>query len=483
MKKKTEQVGHGGSNGMTATIGGEEWLRGVFDSLKTGIIIHDITTGVILDINKYAQELYGYATEEIRGHGVEKLSSNEPSYTWQEALSFIRKAAAGEPQFFEWHARNKAGRLFWVEVNLQRAAIAGQDYLLATVQDITEHRAAGMAVRRSEQRFRTLIESAPLAIAMSRSGLTIYANEKYLHMFGFKSPEELYGRSFLEQVASRSRPLMEEWIRRNIQGFPSPNEMEVTGRRKDGSEFPFYVALTSVELEDGPAYVGFFHDFTERKAAETALNESYSKLERIVDGAINTITAIVETRDPYTAGHQERVAVLAPAIAREMGLSEEKADGVRVAALMHDIGKINVPSEILSRPGKLSEIERTIVQTYPLASYNILKIIEFPWPVATTALQHQERCNGSGYPQHLSEHKISVEARILAVADVVEAMTSIRPYRGARKIDEALDEISRNKGILFDPAVVDACLRLFREKGFSFPEAGKSRAVAKNLLP
>ncbi|HID87880.1 MAG TPA: HD-GYP domain-containing protein [Anaerolineae bacterium] len=155
-------------------------------------------------------------------------------------------------------------------------------------------------------------------------------------------------------------------------------------------------------------------------------------------------------------------------IAREMGLPEEQFEGIRIAGLIHDIGKINVPAEILSKPGPLSELEFGLIQAHPQVGHDILKTIEFPWPVAQIVLQHHERMDGSGYPQGLSDDNILLEARILGVADVVEAMASHRPYRPPRGLDKALEEISRNRGILYDPEVVDACLKLFTEKGFTF---------------
>jgi putative nucleotidyltransferase with HDIG domain len=174
----------------------------------------------------------------------------------------------------------------------------------------------------------------------------------------------------------------------------------------------------------------------------------------------------VETKDAYTAGHQRRVANLARAIAAEMGLSPEQIDGIRMAAVIHDLGKISVPAEILSKPIGLNDLEYGLIKIHPQVGYDILKEIEFPWPVAQIVLQHHERMDGSGYPQGLLGEEIILEARILAVADVVEAMASHRPYRPPHGVDKALEEISRNRGILYDPEVVDACLKLFNEKGF-----------------
>ncbi len=177
-------------------------------------------------------------------------------------------------------------------------------------------------------------------------------------------------------------------------------------------------------------------------------------------------TLTLESKDPYTSGHQQRVAALARSIAQEMGLSGNQVDGLRMAANVHDLGKIAVPAEILSKPTKLNDIEFDLIKIHPQTGYDILKDIDFPWPLAQIVLQHHERINGSGYPQGLKGEEILLESRILAVADVVEAIASHRPYRPAYEIDVALDEISKNRSILYDPEVVDACLRLFKEKGF-----------------
>jgi putative nucleotidyltransferase with HDIG domain len=211
-----------------------------------------------------------------------------------------------------------------------------------------------------------------------------------------------------------------------------------------------------------------------RRQAETELQEanqklsiwSLEKMQRILMQAVASLSNTMERRDPYTAGHQRRVAQLATAIATAMGLSTAQIDGIAVAGNLHDIGKINVPSEVLNKPGKLSDLEFAIVKTHSQAGCEIVRDIEFPWPVAEVLLQHHERMNGSGYPRGLAGEAILVEARIMAVADVVEAMASHRPYRSALGIDAALEEISKNRSTLYDPDAVDACLDLFRKKGF-----------------
>lgn len=207
-----------------------------------------------------------------------------------------------------------------------------------------------------------------------------------------------------------------------------------------------------------------------QRHANNMLIANEKKLRRTLEGTVSALSAVGEHRDPYTAGHQDRVTQLACAIAQEMGLSEEVYDDIRVAGKLHDIGKIEIPSEILSKPGRLTDIEFSMIQVHSQAGYDILKAAELPFKVTEMVLEHHERIDGSGYPEGLKLKDISIEARIMAVADVVEAMCSHRPYRPALGIDQALEEIEKNKGKLYDPDVADACVKLFREKGFSFSD-------------
>jgi putative nucleotidyltransferase with HDIG domain len=182
------------------------------------------------------------------------------------------------------------------------------------------------------------------------------------------------------------------------------------------------------------------------------------------------MAAITETRDPYTAGHQQRVSELAAAIAAEMGLSEHDIEGIKTAGLLHDVGKVYVPIQILSKPGKLAAVEYNLVKVHSAVGYDILKNVDFPWPIAESVLQHHEKLDGSGYPHSLAGAAIMVSARIIAVADTVEAMSNFRPYRPAPGIQAALKEISSRSGILYDPECAEACTRLFNEGGFRFSQ-------------
>jgi putative nucleotidyltransferase with HDIG domain len=210
------------------------------------------------------------------------------------------------------------------------------------------------------------------------------------------------------------------------------------------------------------------HEVKERNRAEEQLQQSLVNLRTVMQGTIQAMALVTEMRDPYTAGHQRRVAILSSAIAREMGLPEDEVDGIYLAGIVHDIGKIYVPAEILSKPGRLTQIEFHLIQVHPQVGYDILKTIEFPWPIAKTVLQHHEKLDGSGYPLGITRDEIIQGARILTVADVVEAISSHRPYRPALGIDKALSEISAHRGASFDEEVVDVCLYLFKEKNFQF---------------
>lgn len=249
---------------------------------------------------------------------------------------------------------------------------------------------------------------------------------------------------------------------------PEPYEIQIPN--KDGS--PCWLEVSEFPMcEEGGEVNGvecILHDISDRKKAELGLQTSVEKLRKALSGTIQAMALTVETRDAYTAGHQRRVTNLARTIAQEMGLTEDEVDGIRMAGVIHDLGKISVPAEILSKPGKLSPLEFSLIKTHPQTGYDILKGIDFQWPIAAIVLQHHERLNGSGYPNGLLDTEIMKEAKILAVADVVEAMSSHRPYRATLGTDAALEEVTKNKDILFDAEVVNTTVELFTKKDFNF---------------
>jgi putative nucleotidyltransferase with HDIG domain len=211
-------------------------------------------------------------------------------------------------------------------------------------------------------------------------------------------------------------------------------------------------------------------DITERKQAETQIAGYVKQLEASMRGTLQAVSNMIDQRDPYTAGHERRVSLIAGAIGREMGWSEERCDRLEMVGLVHDIGKISVPAEILSKPGRLSALEMQLIRGHAQAGYDILKDVPFPFPVADIIRQHHERLDGSGYPLGLKGEQVLPEARVLAVADVIESIATHRPYRPARGLDVALDELERGRGTQYDPDAIDAFSRLLHDKGYTLPQ-------------
>ncbi len=239
---------------------------------------------------------------------------------------------------------------------------------------------------------------------------------------------------------------------------------------KNGKHAPWIVTLTAYPDASG-AIGGFVERFTDASAfrrVKQALYRSHDRLRKNMGAIIQAMSTTIEKRDPYTAGHQRRVTKLCRAIATRLGFSWERIQGLRMAAAIHDLGKINIPSAILNKPGPISEHELAIIQMHPRTAYEILKDIQFPWPLAETIYQHHERLDGSGYPRHLKGDQILLEARILAVADVVESIASFRPYRPQLGIEAAISEIQTHKGVLYDASVVEICAALISRLGFDF---------------
>jgi len=326
-------------------------------------------------------------------------------------------------------------------------------------------------LQKSEAKYRQLIENAHEGIFQSTAeGRHITVNQAFADILGYDSPEEVLKN--ISDIAHQIyvNPEDRTKILQTIEKEGSVKGYEAEFYRKDGSKIWVSINMHAVRDNQGKIlyYQGIDQDITDKKRIETERQENIERLRRSLGATINAMAVTVETRDPYTAGHQRRVADLARAIASEMNLSSDQVDGIRMASTIHDIGKISIPSEILSKPTKLTELEFNLIKTHSQSGYNILKDINFLWPVAEIILQHHERINGSGYPYGLKGDEILLGAQILAVADVVEAISSHRPYRPAFGINIALNEIIKNRGILYNPKAADACLRLFNDKNYKF---------------
>jgi PAS domain S-box-containing protein/putative nucleotidyltransferase with HDIG domain len=326
-------------------------------------------------------------------------------------------------------------------------------------------------VRENAASFEALIMSSPIGVYRTTpDGTVLMANAALAEIMGYRSVAELRERNVNEQgyAVDNYRAVFRETIERlgRVSGFES------AWRRKDGTIIYIREYARVVRDEEGAIrfYEGTIENITEKTKTEMLLKESLKQIGRTFNELVETLSEAMNIRDPYTADHEKRVAALSYAIARELGHSEGFANILRTAAMLHDIGKIYVPAELLSRPGDLRKEEMDLIKVHAEAGWEILKNVSFDQPIAEMIRQHHEKMDGSGYPRGLKGDEIMLEARILAVADIVEAFSSHRPYRPAFGVPQALDQIEHMaaEGKLA-PAVVDACLTLFREKGFILP--------------
>ena len=348
--------------------------------------------------------------------------------------------------------------------------VVGDDAVLAWT-DLTEILQREQQLRESEKRFRGMVEQTVSSMYVRRNGRFIYVNPRFCEMTGW-SADELLGHealNFTSQDPANLQKIKAAWNELH-QGPHGSVSYQAPLRCKSGEMIEMALTAKRIRWDDGqPATIVIAQDITEQKRAQDKIDAYVTQLEAAMRGTLQAVSNMVEIRDPYTAGHERRVGLIASAIAKEMGWGEERCSQLELLGLVHDIGKIAVPSEILTKPTRLSKLEMEMMRGHAQAGYDILKDVPFPTPVAEIIRQHHERMDGSGYPQGLRGDAILPEARVLAVADVIESMASHRPYRPAVGLDAALDEVVENRGTLYAPEVVDAAVRLINNKGYALP--------------
>ncbi len=439
----------------------KERYKDLVEKAGVAILIDDREARLRYCNNNYA-ELFGYSMEEIKKQTISTLVHADDVARVSEYHKG-RVEGRDVPSRYECKAVKKDGSIIHIEVNA--SAFREDGDIIGTrcyMWDITERKEAEEAIQASEEKFKTLFNSASDAIFIhDLEGRFLEVNKVACERLG-------YGREQLLKMSLMDIDLPEYALQmpERIQELRKMGHIffETALVHRDSSVLPIELSSRIIDYEGKTAALSIARDITERKRAEEERKSSFERLRRALEETVNALSSAVEMRDPYTAGHQHRVTNLACAIAREMGLSKEQIEAIRIAGIIHDVGKIRVPAEILSWPGRLSDIDFNVIKTHPQVGYDIIKKIELPSSVAQIMLQHHERLDGSGYPGGLKAKDILLEAKILAVADVVEAMASHRPYRAALGIDKALEEISRNKGILYDKNVVDACCRILSKK-------------------
>jgi len=438
----------------------EKQFHMLFENAAEAIYFFDPQSKQVLEANPSFFTYLGYKPEEISNLRIYDFIAHDKKSIDEHIQSILDSGTivVGERKW-----RRKDGTLIDVLVSAGKVPRKGKTVIFTIATDITQLKNMERALQDAVTRLKAILEATPdLLFIINRDGVILdyYAVRK----------ENLYTQpiEFLNKKVTEVLPSdVAERVMKAVQEVFSTGEMaEFELSLKVRGEVRHREARI-VKLNENEV-LAVVRDVTQLKKTERKLRETYKRMHKGLQNFTKALAKMVESRDPYTAGHQERVAELAVAIAKEMGLPERRLPGIKIAGLLHDMGKISIPAEILTKPTQLSEIELALVKTHPQVAYEVLREIDFPWPVAEIIYQHHERWDGSGYPRGLKDDEILLEARILAVADVVEAMSSHRPYRPAHSIEEALEELTRNKGKLYDPEVVEACVRLFKEKKFSF---------------
>lgn len=448
-----------------------DFNNSIFNNAVEGIFL-TVPEGRFIRVNPAMARMHGFSSPQEMITSITNIG--EQLYVHPEERERYRAILEekGVIKGFEAQVYKKDGSIIWTSTSAR--AIRDESGRVINfegfVVDITERKKTEMMLKEEREKFSMLIENAPFGMALiDKDGRFLYVNPKFTEIFGYDLNDIPDGKSWFRKaypVPEYRHMVIETWIRDMEKakiGEQRPRIFNVMC--KDGSEKT--ISFVPVQMESGLQIVSF-EDITSRIKAQENLEQAMKKLRKSLIGTIQIISTIIEARDPYTAGHQRRVSSLARSIAQVLRLPPETIENIRMAGLIHDIGKISIPAEILNRPGVLSEIEMSLIRMHPETGYNMLKDADLPYPIADIVLQHHERLDGSGYPHGLKADKILIEAKILAVADAVEAISSHRPYRPAKGIKTALEEIEQNKGKLFDEKAVEACLDLFINKKFKF---------------
>jgi len=437
------------------------------ESLQEGLIVLDPDENIIFT-NPYFCDLVRYPREHLVGLNLRELV---PPEDFERVRRETARRKQGATSRYEMTIRRPDGELRYLMIATapwlnDQGEFQGS---FEGILDITEQKLAADKLRASEEKYRAVMEQSadPIIIIDLTTKAVLEANSAFRNMLGY-SPEEMAVLNLFDVAEGLSMDVDKEIdeILKNKRAFAGERQYH----RKDGSRVSIWMSASVITYRSQKTLCIVARDITERRRIQDELQKSVHTLKKTLEGVTNTISAIFKTKDPYTAGHQLRVSQLACAIAEEMGLSADRIEGLRTAAVMHDLGKIYLPAELLAKPDHLNEMEMKLIKNHPQDGYDILKKITFPWPVAQIVLQHHERIDGSGYPLGISGSEIVTEARILGVADVVEAMVYYRPYRPARGVAEALKEIALFKGSLYDAEAVKVCIRIFNQKNFKFDE-------------
>jgi len=429
----------------------------VFDLIPSLIFILDKNKNVI-EVNERIKDL-GYEVEELKGKNISQLPIiNE---------KIIENLFEKKEYVFKIDILTKEGRKRVGIAELREIEGEKEQYILI-IHDITKEEFLRMKLEEKEEMLKywyNFAENSVSGVYIIDEDLNfLYVNSAFCEILNMDK-EEIMKKKVYDVIYFEDVPFIIEEIKKEFLGEGRPESLIVRGISKNGRIKYGKLSGKLAKLNGKKVIMGTVIDITEMKEYEERLKEEHQLLEKTLEGTIYAITKIVETRDPYTAGHQLRVTKLCETIGKELGV---KSMEMSWASLLHDVGKISVPSEILVMPRKLNSIEFAIIKTHPITGYNIVKVIPNFEKVAEIILQHHERLDGSGYPKGIKGKEIMKEARILGVSDVVEAMISYRPYRPALSLDDAIEEIYKNRGVKYDKEVVEVCINLFKSKRFCF---------------